>query len=167
MPASVIGKSLQLGYPGSDTRSSDQIKVNRLATGNIVFGVPVVLNGDNTVSTFGASNTAAQFLGIASRIVKQQTDIFNPMGGYRDKDPADVLVRGSVAVVFKGQGTPTAGGAVYIRIAANALIPEAAIGDIEAQADGTNTLLLDNLRFTTGQTDASGVIEVTVLERRI
>ena len=167
MPGRTIGTAMQLGYPGSDSRSSDSVKVNRISGGDIPFGAAVVLNSDNSVAAFGATNTDANFLGIAVRTVKQQTDVFEPAGGYKNGDPTDVMVRGSVIVAFKGQGTPTAGGNVFIRIAANALLPTAAIGDIEAQADGTNTLQLTNLRFTTGRTDASGVVEISVLTRRI
>jgi len=169
MPGQVIGKALNLGYPGSDSHSSDTVKVNRISTGDIPFGASVVLNPDNTVSAFGASNTADDFLGIAVRVVKQQTDIFLPMGSYHVNDPADVMVRGSVIVAFNGVGTPTAGGQAYIRVAEDSAYPGAAIGDIEAEADDTNdsNILLPNLRFTTGLTDATGVVEVTVLERRI
>jgi hypothetical protein len=168
MPGQVIGKALQLGYPGSISRSSDFVNVNRPAAGDIPFGAVTVLNPDNTVAAFGASNTANDFLGIAVRVVKQQTDIFSVMGSYHANDAADNCVRGNIAVPFKNAGTPTAGGAVYVRVAEDAAFPGALVGDIEAVADGTNNILLPNLRFTTGMTDAvSGVVEVTVLERRI
>jgi len=167
MPGQVIGKRLQLGIAGSITRSSDIVVVNRVSKGNILFGTPVILNTDNTVSAFDATGTSANFLGIAVRIVKQQTDMFETVGSYHDEELTDILVRGSIAVPFKGQGTPTAGGAVFVRIATNATLLDAQIGDIEAVADGTNTVQLTNARFTTGTTDSSGVIEVTVTERRI
>lgn len=167
MPGQVIGKSLNMGYPGSDSHSSDTVKINRFSKGKIPFGAAVALNGDNTVSAFGADNTQEQFLGIAVREVKQQTDIYQPAGAYNNNEPTDVLVRGSVIVAFNGVGKPTAGGKVYIRIAKNSSIQGAEIGDIEAEADGDNTLLLPNIRFTTGRTDASEVVEVTVLERQI
>jgi len=158
---------MQLGYPGSDSRSSDSVKVNRISAGDIPFGAAVALNPDNSVIAFGDGHTDVNFLGIAVRTVKQQTDVFEPAGGYKNGDPTDVMVRGSVIVAFKGKGTPTAGGSVYIRVTADPLLPIAAIGDIEAEADGTNTVQLENLRFTTGRTDASGTVEVSVLSRRI
>jgi len=167
MPGQVIGTALNLGYPGSVSRSSDGTIVNRISAGDIPFGAAVVLNANNTVAPFGATSTDANFIGIAVRIVKQQTDVYAPMGGYKNMEPTDVFVRGDIPVAFKGVGTPTAGGAVFIRVAENPAIPNASIGDFEAQADGTNTVQINNLRFTTGRTDSSGVVEITVLTRRI
>jgi len=167
MPGQVIGKRLQQGYPGSPTRSSDIVVLNRVCVGELPFGAPVFLNPDNTVKQFGSDGADARFMGFAVRIVKEQQSIFETVGGYRDGELADVLTRGSISVPFKGTGTPTAGGSVYIRIAANASLPSAEIGDVEAAADGTNTVLISNARFTTGQTDDHGIIEVTVTERRV
>jgi hypothetical protein len=167
MPGQVIGKALNMGYPGTPSRSSDNVIVNRISEGKIVFGAAVALNPDNTVSAFGTDNTEDQFVGIARRVVKQQTDVWEPAGAYLDKEAADILTRGDIIVRFKNVGVPTAGGAVYIRVEENPLLPDAEIGDIEAEADGTNTLLLNNVRFTTGRTDETGVIEITVLTRRI
>ena len=167
MSAQAIGIRLQLGYAGSITRSSDAIVQNRISASDLPFGAPVFLNPDNTVQLFGAGGADARFMGFAVRIVKQQQAIFETVGGYVAGELTDVLVRGSLAVPFKGQGTPTAGGSVYVRTALNAAIPDAAIGDVEAVADGANTVLISNASFTTGLVDGSGVIEVTVRERRI
>ena len=165
--AGVIGKRLTLGFPGSPTRSSDIVIVNRVSAGEIPFGSPVFLNPDNTVVLFGAGAADARFLGFAVRIVKQQQAIFESVGSYHAGELTDVLTRGSIAVPFKSAGTPTAGGTVYVRVAANAPFPDAQIGDVEAAADGVNTVELSGVRFTTGETDTSGVIEVTVTERRV
>ena len=167
MPGKTVGIALDLGYPGSISRSSDNVIVNRISAGVIPFGVAVARNPDNTVVAFGETHADADFIGIAGRIVKQQTDIFSPMGGYKSMEPVDIIARGDVPVAFNGTGTPVAGGAVYIRVAENTAFPNAAIGDFEAQADGANTILLENVRFTTGRTDANGVVEITVLTRRI
>jgi len=167
MSAQAIGIRLQLGYAGSITRSSDVVIQNRISAGELSFGAPVFLNPDNTVQLFGAGADNARFLGFAVRIVKQQQATFESVGGYRAGELTDVLVRGSLAVPFKGTGTPTAGGTVYIRTTLNPAFPDAAIGDVEAVADGTNTVALTNASFTTGITDSSGVIEATVNERRI
>ena len=166
MSAQAIGKRLILGFAGSPTRSSDIVNINRVSTNEIPFGGAVMLNGDNTVSAFGATGTTANFLGIAVRIVKQQQAIFETVGSYRAGELTDVLVRGSIAVPFNGAGTPTAGGVVFVRTALNAAMPNARIGDIEAVADGTNTVPLTNARFTTGIVDNS-LVEITVTERRI
>lgn len=168
MPGFAIGKSLNLGYPGNISRSSDAVISNRLVrstdTDNINFGDPVVLNADNTVSTFGATGTAATFLGIAVREVKQNTDYFTSQGFYSPGQPCDVAERGTLTVTCN-VGTPTAGGAVYVRIAANAAFPNGVVGGFEATADGTNTIQLTNVKWKTGKLDANKVAEVTILTR--
>lgn len=168
MPGSVVGKSLNLGYPGNVSRSIDAVIDGRVVkptdTNNINFGDPVVLNSDNTYSKFGATGTAAAFAGIAVREVKQSTDYLNPQGFYAPGQPCDVLSRGS-ATVTCNVGTPTAGGDVYVRITANGTIPAGIVGGFEAAADGANTIKLTNAKWTTGKMDANRTAEVTILSR--
>ncbi|KZE79306.1 hypothetical protein AV654_17715 [Paenibacillus elgii] len=168
MPGSVIGKSLNLGYPGNVSRLADAIIDNRLVkatdTVNINFGDPAVLNPDNTYSRFGAAGTSVTFAGIAVREVKQTTDYFSSQGFYSPGQPCDVLARGSATVVCN-VGTPSAGGAVYIRIATNAAFPGGVIGGFEAAADGTNTILVPGAKWTTGKMDSNRVAEVTLTQR--
>jgi len=165
MPGKVIGQHLDYGYPGTFSRNADCIIINRRGTGEISFGAPVVMNDDNTVTAFGDSNTAAEFIGVAVREVKQQTNYLSNNVKYIDGDPTDVITRGSV-VVGISSGTPKANGPVYIRIAENASYPESKIGDFVAEADGSNTVELDNVVFTTGKKDGNNVAEVTVLSRK-
>jgi hypothetical protein len=54
---------------------------------------------------------------------------------------------------------------VYVRIAANASIANGVVGGFEAAADSTNTVLLPNVKWTTGAMDADRICEVTVLTR--
>lgn len=168
MPGKVIGKTMNIGYPGSFSRNADCIIAARCVRTEddlaIRFGEPVILNADNTYSRFGADNTAADFVGIAVREVKQATDYYNPAGSYRPGEPCDVLMRGAVCVEVHN-GTPSAGGKVYIRIAENAAYPNGIIGGIEAAADGANTIELANVRFTTGNIDGNNVAEITILTR--
>ena len=166
-----IGKTLNFGYPGNVSRSADAIIVNRPVqstdTNPIPFGSPVVLNGNNTYSLFGASNTAAQFAGVAIREVKQATSYLSQPYGqtqYNPGDPCDVIERGSVTVTCN-VGTPTAGGPVYIRVALNSSIPQGVIGGFEAAADGTNTVELTNVVWKTGLMDANNTAEITILTR--
>lgn len=168
MSGSVIGKSLNLGYPGSVSRSVDAIIANRMLklsdVVNANFGDPVVLNSDNTYSKFGAAGTAAAFAGVAVREVKQGTDYFAVQGSYAPGQPTDVIERGSVTVTCN-VGAPTSGGAVYIRITANGAIPTGIVGGFEAAADGANTILITNAKWTTGKLDANKVAEVTITQR--
>lgn len=168
MPGSVVGKSLNLGYPGNISRNADAIIMNRIVksdSANINFGDPVILNSDNTYSKFGATGTAESFAGIAVREVKQSTDYFNSAQGfYAPGQPCDAASRGTLTVTCN-VGTPTAGGAVYVRITANGAIPNGVVGGFEAAADGANTILLTGAKWTTGKMDANRVAEVTLTQR--
>lgn len=169
MPGSVIGKSLNLGYPGNVSRSADAIITNRVVkltdSIGLNFGDPAVLNADNTYSKFGAGNTAVQFAGVAVREVKQSVVYTgNGQGTYAPGDPCDVIGQGTV-IVTCSVGTPTAGGAVYLRTILNGAIPLGVVGGYEATADSTNSVLLTNAKWTTGRIDANKSAEVTILSR--
>ncbi len=170
MPGSAIGTSMLYGYPGSFARNGDCIIANRIVKSTDSegpdFGDPIVLNTDNTYSKFGASGTAALFAGVAVREVKQGTDFTNQnaAGNYAPGEPCDAIERGNVSVVCN-VGTPTAGGKVYVRIAANVAIPAGVVGGFEAAADGENTLELTNCRWATGLIDANKVTEMSILTR--
>lgn len=174
MPGSAIGIELNLGYPGTVSRSIDTIITPRVVKSvvtdgsetepSILFGEPVVLNSDNTYSRFGANGTAATFAGIAIREVKQATDYYSAAGSYIPGEVMDVIERGSVTVLCN-VGTPTSGGKVYVRVATNATIPNGVIGQFEAAADGTNTVEITNARWKTGKLDSNKVAELTILTR--
>lgn len=162
---------MNYGYPGTVSRGVDSIIENRFVQSSdvnpIPFGYPVILNSNNTYSLFGATGTAATFAGIAVREVKTNTTyVTNANGAYQPGQPCDVLQRGS-ATVQVNNGTPTANGTVYVRIALNASIPAGVIGGFEAVADGTNTIALTNVKFKTGLLDANNVAEVTILVRNM
>lgn len=109
-------------------------------------------------------NGADQFAGVAVREVKQSTDYFSAQGEYSPGQPCDVLERGSSTVTCQ-LGTPTAGGAVYVRIALNGTYPNAVIGGFEAAADSTNTIQITNAKWKTGELDANNVAELTITQR--
>jgi len=157
--------TMNYGYPGTFSRNPDDITQNRPAKGDIPFGAPLVLNPDSTFSKFGADNAAPDFVGIAARIVKQQTDYYSAGVSYKDKEPVDCIMRGSVTVQVTG-GTPKAGSPVYLRIEENTDFPDSKVGDIVASADGSKTVKLDNAVFHSGKVDSNGVAEITVLTRK-
>lgn len=165
-------------------------------TASINFGDVVVLNADATGGTFsqaigfianggtfamlGAGATKpAVFAGFAARQVKSQETIStfggastanNQLGSFAPGVLADVLVRGSIMVssykAFSSNALPTAGGAVFFRTVTNGA--GTAVGDLNTQADGSNTVQLTNCFWTTGVVDATnGTIEVTVTTRNI
>ena len=166
MSAQAIGTRLPIGFAGAISHGSDTVVTNRKSTDIIPFGGAVALNGDNSVSWIGDTGQASRFIGFAVRIVKQQTSMVADVGAYQVGELTDVLIRGTIVVPFKGQGTPQAGNPVYIRTAANPATPNAQIGDVEAQADGSNTTLLTNAVFRTGIVD-NGLVEVVVTTRRV
>lgn len=170
----VIGKTLNLGYPGTISRLADAIIENRpvdvSATGGIAFGAPVVLNGtNNSYQPFGGSNVAADFAGIAVREVKQGTNYLSPNGAasYAAQQPCDVVQRGSVTVTCT-EGTPTAGGTVYVvTVAGTGAV--SAVGNFIAQATpagtGSAAVALTGVQWKTGAKDANNTAELTILSR--
>lgn len=176
MPGKAIGKELNLGYAGTVSRSVDTIITPKVVKSvvtdgketesQIPFGDPVILNDDNTYSRFGATGTATNFVGIAVREIKQAVDYYAASGTYLPNEVCDVLNRGSVTV-FCNNGTPKAGGKAYIRIKDNVDKPNGVVGQFEAEADGSNTLEIPNLKWTTGKLDANRIAEVTILTRTI
>lgn len=171
MPGTVIGKIMNFGYAGNISRSVDAIVDNRILkstlsggveqNASVAFGEPVILNSDNYYSRFGATGTMATLAGIAVREVIQATSYTSSIGAYTPGNGMDVLVRGTVTVLCN-VGSPTAGGAVYVRITANGAIPTGVVGQFEAAADGSNTILITNMKWTTGQVDSNGIAEVTI-----
>ncbi len=171
MPGSTIGTILNYGYPGGFARNGDCIIASRLVKSTDAvgpsFGDPVVLNGDNTYSRFGASNTATQFAGVAVREVHQASDYYPSNGVYSPGQPCDVIERGSVSVVCT-EGTPAAGGSVYIvTVAGSGAV--SAVGNLIANATpagtGSTAIQLANAKWATGQIDANNVAELTILTR--
>jgi len=167
MPGQAIGTSMLYGYPGSFARNGDCVIRNRIVkTTAPAFGDPVVLNTDGTVTKFGAAGTAATFDGVAVREVMQNAAYLPAIGTYAVGQPCDVIQRGSVSVICN-VGTPTAGGAVYIRVTANAGIPAGVVGGFEfrSDTDDDKCLLITNAKWTNGLIDANKVAELTILSR--
>ena len=168
MAGKVIGKSMNYGFAGNYGRTPDDIVADRKLADNsqaIPFGCAIALKSDNTYTAVGAGFTAAQFAGIALRVVKQAISYADQ--NYAEYEPGKMcsaLQRGAATVVV-GRGTPTAGGKVYVRITANASYPNAIVGGFEATADGSNTVEIPNAKWTNGYVDANGIAEVTLLTR--
>lgn len=82
-------------------------------------------------------------------------------GVFAENDAVSVFQRGAVNVLCQ-KGTPKLGSAVYVRIAANASFPGAAVGGFEAEADGGNTIALTGCQWA-GPADANKVAELRIL----
>lgn len=130
----------------------------------------VTLNQEATATASGVAISVGAFAGIAVREIK--TELAYPytpgtpeIGYYAPGEMAEALQRGSCNVKVN-VGTPVAVGAVYIRISTNSSVPAGVVGDLEAQPDGSHTILLSNVEWRTGVLDANNVAEVTLLIRQ-
>lgn len=159
-----IATSMPNGFAGSYARQPDMIVNTRPAGGGvpIAFGVPLKYDANGTVVQMGASDTAAQFVGIAGRELKSSLTYLNQNEGeYAVGEPVSVFQRGSINVYCQ-HGTPKLGGDVYVRVEANESYPTAAVGGFEAEEDTGKTVKLTNCQWA-GAADANKIAELRIL----
>lgn len=159
----IIGKDMPHGFAGCYARQPDMIVNTRPAGGTapIVFGTPLKYDGV-TVIPMGASATAAQFVGVAGCEIKSVLNYLDQgTGQYAVGEAVSVFMRGAINVKCQ-RGTPALGGAVYVRITANASYTGTVVGGFEAEADGSNSVQLTNCQWA-GPADANGVAELRIL----
>lgn len=185
MPATVIPvKGLYLGFVGNVSNEGYSLRSARQVrpadTNPIAFGESAVLNADNTyssVKTFIANSgtlTASIPVGLAASNVninpaynvQGTNDVLTPGGQYLPASIMDLLVQGTINV-YCPNGTPTAGGSVWIRVVLNGGVPNGVVGSLEAQADGSNSVLYPNFKWKTGFLEIDGTAQVTILARQI
>lgn len=164
MPASVIGKSLNLGYPGNVSRNDPKTTVmNRpVGTGPILFGVPVKLNAANTYDALAGADKATDFAGVALRNVKQQTVYAsNASGQYEKSEAADVLTVGYVTVSVHPAAALTAGGPVYAVFDNTGAF---LYFDVAAATAPNTSIQITNAQWSQGGApDANGIAELALL----
>lgn len=162
MPGQSIGLTMPNGFPGTYSRQPDMIVDTHPLGGsaNVAFGAPLVYSG-NSVVPFSATGTPAAFAGIASREIKSALSYTDQSGKYQPNEAVPVFKRGCINVQCNN-GTPAMNGNVYIRTAANAAIPTGVVGGFEATADGSNTVLLTNVKWH-GSADSNGVAEIRIM----
>jgi hypothetical protein len=185
MPATVIPvRGIFLGFVGNISNEGYSLRSSRVVnptdTNNVAFGETFVLNANNTYSSvkqFIASAgtvTASTPLGIAvsnvninpTYAIPGSFNVTTPGGVYLPGQIMDGLVQGTINVSCNN-GTPTAGGNVYIRTVFNAGVPAGVVGGLEAVADGTNSLVFPNLKWKTGYLETDTTAQVTILVRQI
>jgi hypothetical protein len=168
MPATVIPvKGLYLGFVGSISNEGYSLRtarqVNPTDTFPVAFGETFVLNTNNTyssVKTFiagGGTVTAALAMGIAPSNVNinpaynsaGSNDVLTAGGVFLPGATMDGLVQGTINVTCYN-GTPTAGGSVWMRVASDSAIPAGVVGGLEAATD-------PNPITTTGATTGASV----------
>jgi hypothetical protein len=123
------------------------------------FGQPAKYDGAGKIVPFAGGEVASDFVGIITRMVPSISGNLNQ--GFQDTIPwlsaaQGLLVRG-YCVVACTVGVPVRGGKVYARIVA-AL--GKSIGDLEAVADGVNSIELPNMEFAINGKDASNLAEI-------
>ena len=155
-----IGLNMPHGFAGSYARQPDMI-VNTAPLGGtavIPFGTPLVRGENGAVIPMGTGNTGNQFIGVAGREVKSQTEFFNQnVGLYTPEESVSVFQRGCINVKCQ-KGSPAMDGTVYVRVVASGSY---VVGGFEAEADGTNTVALSNAQWN-GPADNNGVAELRI-----
>ena len=147
------------GYAGAISRQLDDVVISLANTGNdaIAFGAPVVLDEDKVGAVkFGSTNTAAQFVGIATRIgVKTPAAYGENLAQYDKGDIMSVIVRGHVVVPLAGESI-NVGDPVSIKKADGTF----------AVATGDTYVALSNARVST-LPDANGMAEIVLTSRNL
>ena len=161
-----IGTAMPHGFAGSYARQPDMIVDTRPAGGTeqIAFGAALMYDAAGAVVAMGAGADAQKFVGVAARELKSALTYLDQSGGaYAPQEAVPVFMRGCVNVKCQN-GVPKLGGAVYVRVAANEALPNAAVGGFEAVEDNTaaNTVQLANCQWA-GPADANGVAELRIL----
>lgn len=157
-----MGKTMPHGFAGSYARQPDMIVNTRPAGAEIAFGSPLKYGGNGEVLPMGAGDAAASFAGVAVREIRSAVNYLDQNTGvFAKNDAVPVFQRGAVNVLCQ-KGTPKLGGAVYVRVTANAIFPGAVPGGFEAEADGANTVQLANCQWA-GAADANKVAELRIL----
>lgn len=164
MRGQVIGKNMTHGYAGDYSRQPDMIIDTHPLGGSdpVRFGAPLVYDSDSNVVAFDANDTAADFVGVASREFKSATSYLSQSTGqYEPGEATSTFKRGCINVLCN-VGSPKLGGKVYIRTVANEAIPTGVVGSFEASADAGKTVELANCEWR-GKKDANGVAEIRIL----
>lgn len=170
MSGKAIGLSMGFGFAGGFSRTPDcviEAKAVASDSDDIKFGQPVVLNADNTFDAPTSTTlTSANFAGVAVARVKQNNTYVvgqdqQQEAKYAANEMCDVLQRGIVSVEVV-HGTPTSGGAVYVRTALSSSFPDEVVGDFRTSADGGNTVQLTNCAWNTNAKDANNIAELKI-----
>ncbi len=164
MRGQVIGKIMPHGYAGSYARQPDMVVDTAPLTGteSVSFGMSVTAGKNGTAQAWGETSTPETFWGVAVREIKSATSYTNQnKGEYRPGEAVPVMKRGCVNVICQN-GTPVAGGTVYVRTKVNEAKPKAVVGGFEAAADGENSVALTNVQWK-GLADTNGVAELRIM----
>jgi len=153
------------GVPGDVTRinntiiESATIDPDKAPTAS---GQAVTMYTNGLLQYISSGATAADFFGILTRMapsIAGDTGQAYESGTPNQDTTQGVVVRGYVNVLCR-QGTPVRNGAVYMRVTA---APNKDVGDLEATADGANSVLLPGVTWACSDKDADNVAEIRIL----
>ena len=154
-----IGQDFNLGFPGTPSRSIDDIIASFPMDTTIPFmdfGTPVVLNANKEqVKPFAAGSVAADFIGFAVRNVRSNKTYMDNDHGYRPVDEVDVQTRGRMSVLVAGNVSPVKTGQVYA-------LPD---GTVTADSAAAGAVALPDVIFAHNGKDINNVTEITMLKR--
>ena len=151
------------GVAGDVTRPDDTTVESGLlnaAAAPAAFGAPVkVVSGK--FEKIAASDAASVFYGILSRVAPSIAGDLSQTfaGGTPNASSVQGIVRRGYVNVVCTVGTPARGGQVYMRVTA---ATGKAVGDLEATADGANSVALPGVTWAVDGKDASNVTEIRI-----
>lgn len=153
------------GFPGFVTRELlSIIEAGFLAnTTNVQYGWPVKLSGSTGKFTGIASgDTAAVFYGILARTAVQAGTSATPQNAVSPlpdiAQPQSILRKGYINVA-SFVGTPVRGAPVYMRVTT---VSANVFGQLEATADGANSVLLPGVTWAVNGKDANNISEIFI-----
>lgn len=168
MPGTVIGISLNMGYPGEISREDPGMMIVGgpvHSSTPIAFGAPVRLNqSTNDYDQMNSlTDTYSILAGIALREVKQAASFLaqNVNGQYNQYDNVDILAKGYCTVQCQSTTAPTAGAAVYAIFNTASGIFQ--FFDNVTGSGGNTGIALTNCKFKSSNMDANNVCEIEIL----
>lgn len=162
--ATAITSAAPAGVAGAVSRNAHLLIENVVLdnTKTYKFGVPCKFAADGKVIPMESGDAATAFIGFLARSAPQLeaslTAAFNT--SVVDANRVHGLMREGYMHVVCAQGTPVKGGKVYVRVTAAS---GKLVGDIEAAADGSNSVALTGVEFAVSGKDASNVTEIVIL----
>lgn len=160
--ATAILKTMPTGIAGDVTRPHLS-KVEPIAVGTpapTAFGVPMKISAGKAIP-FAGAEAASAFYGINTRSTPSVGGNINAgfSNGIPNANPVTGILRAGYISVLCKVGTPARGGAVYIRVVDAS--PKF-IGDLEATADSTNSVIMPNASWATDGKDAGNNAEIFI-----
>lgn len=170
MPAQSYLYRMPSGIPGAISREENvsiRPALIDLSTPPTRYGDACAYTNTGTIRPITTGDTASSIVGCIVRPYPTQAGNGWPNVNLATSTPdtpptsgiADLMTAGYMSVKVGGATLAVTGGTVYIRVAnASAGQP---IGGYEAAADGGNTIVFTNAKFT-GPQDAQGIGEIAV-----